>query len=427
MLSRTTALPRSRIGRFFLPVAFSRSVQSIHCRGAQMVDNDPTAKSMLTFQHITPYTRAIRAVYTSAMQTSRLKAAIPKVDAVLEGLIDVIEERRRDGSVDLQELCVKLTLDAIGTVALDTNLGGLDGSRHLQEAMIDVGHVMSRTAADPLKRMYYKLFPNSEGARHRRATIDRLSDEWKKLVAAVMEKEDPVDGDEPMWYALKNTIDPDTGAPLTDREMISEIGTIIMAGMHTTGHQLAWTLAYLAAHDHVTDKLLAELRENGLCGSPSVDVDFELLGKLSYLNAVIKEGMRIAHVIMVHINRVVVEDMAIMGYRIPKGTFLCVPGNRWIGADEDWEDHEAFRPERWLSGEDVSKKRYFPFLYGPRDCAGQKLAMLEMRMAIIRLVTRYRFGLKKPIGELTNKTRSGISTEAIGGIWMDVVPRAVAT
>ena len=402
-------------------------MQSIPCRGVQMIGNDPTAKSMLMFQHITPYTKAIRAVYASAMQTSRLKTAIPKIDTALEGMIDVIEKRRRDGAVDLQELCVKLTLDAIGAVALDINLGGLDGSRHLQEAMIDVGHVMSNAVADPLKRMYYKLFPHSEGAKHRRATINRLSDEWKKLVEAVREKEDPVDGDEPMWYTLRNTIDPDTGALLTDKEMISEIGTIIMAGMHTTGHQLAWILAYLAAHDRVTDKLLEELRENGLCDSPSVDVDFEVLGKLSYLNAVIKEGMRIAHVVLLHINRVVVEDTVIMGYRVPKGTRLRIPGNRWIGADEDWEDHQAFRPERWLSGEDTSKKRYFPFSYGPRDCAGQKLAMLEMRMAIIRLMTRYRFGLKKPLGELTSKTRSGLSTEAIGGIWLDVVPRAAST
>ena len=395
-----------------------------------MVGNDPTAKSMLGSQRITPYTRAIRAVYTSAMQTNRLKTAIPKVDAVLDALIDVIEKRRGGGgggAVDLQEVCVKMTLDAIGTVALDTNLGGLDGSRHLYEAIIDVGHVMSQTAGDPLKRMYYKLFPHSEGAQNRLATIDRLSNEWKKLVKAVREKEDPVDGEEPMWYTLRNVIDPDTGAPLNDKGMISEIGTMVMAGMHTTGHQLAWILAYLAAHDHVTDRLLKELRENGLYGSHSVDVDFEILGKLSYLNAVIKEGMRIAHIIMVHINRVVAEDMVIMGYRVPKGTFLCIPGNRWIGADQDWKDHEAFRPERWLSGEDLSNKRYFPFLYGPRDCAGQKLAMLEMRMAIIRLITRYRFRLKKPLSELTNKTKSGISTEAIGGIWMDVSPRTVST
>ena len=393
---------------------------------AQMLGGDPKIESLLTLPHITPYTKAIRSVYAAAMQTKSLRKTIPKIDSVMDGLIAVIEEKRNSGPVDLQDLCVKLTLDAIGIVALDIHLGGLDGSTHLHEAILDSGLVFMQMRLDPVKQMYYKLFPFSKGAKMQRKVANRLLDEWKKLAKAVREKEDPTDGEEHMWYALRNTVDPDTGALLSDKELAAEIATVVAAGMYTTGHQLAWILAYLAEHDEIVNRLLEEFRDHQLFGPHSRDVDFEILGQLSYLNATVKEGMRVAHINYLHGYRITEEDTVVMGYRIPKGTELCVAGNRWIGADEDWSDPEVFRPERWLTGEDLSKKRYFPFGYGPRDCSGQKLAMLEMRMAIIRLITQYQFRLKKPLSELTQKTRSGIGTEAVDGIWMEVTPRSLS-
>ena len=392
-----------------------------------MLGGDPKIKSLLTLQHITPYTKAIRSVYAAAMQTSRLKKAIPKIDLVMDRLIAVIEEKRSSGPVDLQDLCVRLSLDVIGIVALDIHLGGLDGSTRLHEAILDAGIVVSQVCMDLPKQMYYKFFPFSKGAQMQRKTVNRLLDEWKKLAKAVREKEDPVDGEEPMWYTLRNTIDPDTGAPLGDKELTTEIATVVIGGMYTTGHQLAWILAYLAADDEIVNRLLEELHDYGLFGPHGQNVDIEILGQLSYLNAIVKEGMRIAHITFLHGFRITKEDTVIMGYRIPKGTELGVPGNRWVGADEDWSDPWVFRPERWLTGEDLSRKRYFPFSYGPRDCAGQKLAMLEMRMAIIRLIKRFRFRLKKPLSELTQRTRSGFSTEAVDGIWVEVSPRSPST
>ena len=342
----------------------------------------------------------------------------------MDSLIAVIEEKRNSGPVDLQDLCVKLTLDTIGIAALDIHLGGLDGSTRLPEAILDAGLVFMQIDLDPLKQMYYKLFPFCKGAQMQRKIANRLLDEWKKLAKAVREKEDPADGDEPMWFSLRNTVDPDTGALLSDKKLIAEIATVVAAGMHTTGHQLAWILAYLVEHDEIVNRLLEEFRDHQLFGPHSQDVDFETLGQLSYLNATVKEGMRVAHIHYLYGTRVTEEDTVVMGYRIPKGTEFGVAGNRWIGVDEDWSDPEVFRPERWLNGEDLSKKRYFPFGYGPRDCVGQKLAMLEMRMAIVRLITRYQFRLKKPLSELNQKTRSGISTEAVDGIWMEVTPRS---
>ena len=136
----------------------------LHPSATQILGNDPKTKSLMDLQHNTPYARVIRSVYAAAMQTSRLRKALPKIDLVTDRLIAVIEEKRSSGPVDLQDLCSRLTLDVIGIVALDIHLGGLDGSTRLHEAILDAGFVFSQISQDPLKQMYYKFFPFSKGA-----------------------------------------------------------------------------------------------------------------------------------------------------------------------------------------------------------------------------------------------------------------------
>jgi len=70
----------------------------------------------------TPYVKAVRKFYAAAFQTKNLKVAMGQMDAVIECLIDTIEERRETSPVDVQPLFVKMAVDVIGVVAFDMNL-----------------------------------------------------------------------------------------------------------------------------------------------------------------------------------------------------------------------------------------------------------------------------------------------------------------
>ena len=139
--------------------------------------------------------------------------------------------------------------------------------------------------------------------------------------------------------------------------------------------------------------------------------------------AVVKEGMRSAHVAATTISRQLCKDATILGYRVPKGSTMIIPPPRWMNSKADWGDPEVFRPERWLADEDMTQKFYIPFSCGPRDCIGQKLAVLEMRLAVVRLVQRYRFSSVRPVEEVLKDSRSGLVIEAAGGVWLHVEPR----
>ena len=389
----------------------------------QMLGNKSSAKCLVHTLKLTPYVKAMKKVYATGFQSSTLKGAVPKVHDVLDKMVEIIEQQRCNGAVDLQTLCVKMTLDIIGVVAFDMNLGGLDGKGALYQGIIDAGYYATSQFNNPFRMLYNKLFPSSKTAQEDRKIQDELTAEYDKLTKEIIAREDASSEGEPLWLGLKRFIDPETGEPLTYDSLLTEVALVVISGMDTTGHQLAWILAILASNPEKAEELVEELKSHGLCGQDSRTVTFDDLAELPYLTAVIKEGMRIAHVVFGAFFRSVPHDMTILGYRVPAGTRIMFPSTRNMCTEAEWGDPDVFRPERWLSDEDMSQKLYLGFSFGPRDCIGQKLAMMEMRMGLIRLVSKYKFSPTVPLADLMNNVRNGAAIEAKNGIFLNVSPR----
>ena len=389
-----------------------------------MLGNKALAKCITNTAELTPYVKAVRKVYATGLQSNVLKAAVPRVHGVLDKMNEIIEQQRSTGgAVELQALCVKMTLDVIGVVAFDTTLGGLDGGSALYQGIIDVGHYLSTQSLNPFKALYRTLFPNSKVAQEYRASLHQLTAEYDKLTKEIIAREDAPGEDEPIWAGLKRFIDPETGEPLLYDSFLTEVALVVMSGMDTTGHQLAWILALLASNPDKVEKLMEELKSRGLSGENARNATFADLAELPYLTAIIKEGMRIAHAVFGPFIRSVPHDMSILGYRVPAGTVIIFPSTRLMCAEAEWGDPDVFRPERWLSGEDMSQKLCLGFSYGPRDCIGQRLAMMEMRMAVIRLVAKFKFSATVPFDDLMNKVSNGVAIEAKDGVWLNVAER----
>ena len=352
-----------------------------------------------------------------------MKAAVPKVHVVLDKMVDIIEQQRCNGAVDFQALCVRTTLDIIGVVAFDMNLGGLDDSKELYQEIIDVGHYMTTKLYNPFRILYHKLLPATKAARAIKKMHEKLAAAWDRMAKEIIAREDTYAEGEPMWIGLKRFVDPETGEKLPYDSFLAEVASVVVAGMDSTGHQLAWILALLASNPDKAEKLVEELTIHGLCGKNARRSTYGDLAELPYLTAVIKEGMRIVHTLFSATFRMVSHDMTILGYHVPAGTRIMFPSTRNMCTEAEWGDPDVFRPERWLSDEDMSQKLYLGFSFGPRDCIGQKLAMMEMRMGLIRLVSKYKFSPTVPLADLMNNVRNGAAIEAKNGIFLNVSPR----
>ena len=382
---------------------------------------------MLLIPNPTPYVKKIRRVYASAFLGSHLKRIVPKLNSALDKMLEILESHRKTGGpIDMQQLCIRLTLDAIGIVAFETNLGGLDGSRTLCQLLNEASCIAFDRLTNPYKRLKCKLFPHCAEAQKDNAALHALTAEWVRLTRDILSRDDPPDGETPLWFGLKQLADPSAAEPLEFERLRGEVASVVIAGMDTTGHQLCWTLALLASCPDAMQTLLEEFKGRGLYGEAAKKVSYEDLGEMPYLAAVIKESMRMAYV-LTGAMRETPCDMTILGYRIPKGTYLSFPGNRWLDAKDEWGDPEVFRPGRWLEEKDISQRYYLGFAYGPRDCAGQKLAMLEMRVALIRLLGAYQFSLTVPFDKLMDDSRNGIAIRVENGMWFHITPRSQMT
>lgn len=133
-------------------------------------------------------------------------------------------------------------------------------------------------------------------------------------------------------------------------------------------------------------------------------IPYSKVANLPYLDAVIKESMRMHPAVGMLLERVVPEGGLTLsdGRTIPAGTIVGL--NPWVighTCDVFGEDLESFKPERWLRGDGESEKDYqdraqamraadLSFGAGNRVCIGRNMALVEMYKIIPTLLTKYK-------------------------------------
>jgi len=202
---------------------------------------------------------------------------------------------------------------------------------------------------------------------------------------------------------IANQADPEKVTPA--HVFLIGMGNII-AGSDTTAVSLSTILYNLLKYPHTMKKLrqeIADFEDQGRCGKP--DVSFRQSQDMPYLQAVIKEALRICPATGLPLWRVVPEGGAeICGHYFPAGTTVGI--NTWCAhynEDVFGPDAAIFRPESWLETEENGRERinnmeayYMPFGLGSRTCIGRHISFLEMSKLIPQIVRDFDFELKDP-------------------------------
>ncbi|TGJ78464.1 hypothetical protein E0Z10_g10302 [Xylaria hypoxylon] len=183
---------------------------------------------------------------------------------------------------------------------------------------------------------------------------------------------------------------------MSEKEMMSQTPSLIIAGSETTATSLSGTTWFLLKHPECMAKLQEEVRG----AFTSVD---EITGdstvNLRYLHGVIEESLRMFPPIPFSLPRHS-PGAVIDGHYIPEGTVVAVAAMSLPRDPRYWQDAESFRPERWVGdGFNDQKKASQPFSTGPRGCLGINLAYLEMRLTLAKLVWLYDWELAEPRDE----------------------------
>ena len=186
---------------------------------------------------------------------------------------------------------------------------------------------------------------------------------------------------------LMESIDPETGQGMNERELLDEILTLVVAGHETTASALNWTWWLLTRHPEVERRLLDEHDRVGDLGLASYD-DLE---RLPCTLAAIQESMRLYPPGWLLTRRSIGPDR-LGGYAVPPGTDVFISPFMVHRHPAIWDNATSFDPDRFGAGRAEGRHRfaYIPFAAGPRHCIGENLATFEMVLHLNGALRRFR-------------------------------------
>lgn len=308
--------------------------------------------------------------------------------------------------VDIADSITHLTLDIIGECAFSCDIGAQRQGRRSEyvNAIYEASDLIYARSFKPLHAndwIYYNL--TAEGKRFAKV-CEMIHELPTKVILerrAALEKkfkEEDYESIDDMLQQTDQKLDfldillCSTGAdgqPLPYQEILDEVNTFMFEGHDTTSAGLLWALYLTATHKDVEAKVYDEVKQVfGDNDEPTTDD----LKSLRYTKSVLEEALRLYPPVPV-IARRMDEDLEIDGYVLPKGIDVIVHPFIMHRQPDVWEDPEAFRPERFAKENRIRRDGFFdyvPFSAGPRNCIGQRFAMMEEQTVVSMIMKRYR-------------------------------------
>ncbi|XP_051044465.1 1,25-dihydroxyvitamin D(3) 24-hydroxylase, mitochondrial [Phodopus roborovskii] len=174
---------------------------------------------------------------------------------------------------------------------------------------------------------------------------------------------------------------------LSKKELYAAVTELQLAAVETTANSLMWILYNLSRNPQVQQRLLLEI-QSMLPGNQMPRA--EDVRNMPYLKACLKESMRLSP--SVPFTTRTLDQPTVLGeYALPKGTVLML-NTQVLGSSEDnFEDANQFKPERWLQKErKINPFAHLPFGLGKRMCIGRRLAELQLHLALCWIIQKYK-------------------------------------
>lgn len=318
--------------------------------------------------------------------------------------------------MDLARKAQYLTLDIIGDIAFGSDFGHLTQDADVHEyikrteasmpamMVVSVLPVLARLMQSPLLRRFMpsendphgfgKFIGYVERKRRRKIHIlhciknaadGRPKNSVAKRVVAERLGPNGIDRKDMLGSFLKHG--------LSREEAEGEALVNVIAGSDTTATAIRTTMLYLMSSPQAYRKLAHEIRTAAANGQISSPITDEEARTLPYLQAVIKEGMRVFPPVTGLMPTVVPPGGdVIRGIPVPEGTEI---GWSAFGVQHNKGlyglDAETFRPERWLEAKDehllqeMTSTWELVFKYGKWQCLGRAVALLELNKIFVEV------------------------------------------
>ncbi|XP_059485467.1 probable cytochrome P450 CYP44 [Neocloeon triangulifer] len=336
-----------------------------------------------------------KASQQQLLKPNHINQFLPSVEKVSQILIDELRARRdKDGAVEnFYTLIAKWYLEISGAIMFEKPLGALNGNlreqdeaREWVQANIDIFRLNSKLkVASPL----FKVFPIKPWRQLVRAEEKFHHFVEKYLVDALgkIEQLANAGGLDGKFNFLTTMLSKEQ---ISRKDMVFFIHSMFSEGLATVPSTMQSCIYSLMKHPVVQEKLYDEIRQNV---DLLQEITPEILDKLSYTKAVIKETFRMFP-LGTELSRVAQKTLVLGGYEIPPGTVIDLNHSSLLRSEKYFPEPNKFIPERWLRGDEQATQNAIlltPFGHGARMCVGRRFSQQAMHAGLARLVQRFKF------------------------------------
>ncbi|KAK1433539.1 hypothetical protein QVD17_10450 [Tagetes erecta] len=400
---------------------------------------------MFGFTPYGQYWRDIRRIVSlellSSSRLDQLKhVRISELDNWIKNLYEVWREKRDDEGkvlVEMKKWFGEYSMNVILRMVAGKRYSGAKNSeeekemKRCREVMREFFHLMGLfVAADALPFLGWLDLGGHEKTMRRVAReIDDMAGRWLKEHRSKRKLEE---GDEEKDFmdVMISAVETQRLTEYDSDTIIKSTAMVLIASSaDTTSVMLTWVLSLLLNNPHSLKKVQEEL--DAVVGRDG-QVSESNIANLVYLQAVVKETLRLYPAGRLGGTRQFSEDCIVAGYHVPKGTWLLV--NLWkLQQDpEIWTNPSEFRPERFLDEKHKNidlKGAHFeliPFGAGRRSCPGTTLAIQVLHLVLATLL--HHFNITTPGGAPVDMTETpGLTNAKVSPLEVLLSPRASST
>jgi len=303
---------------------------------------------------------------------------------------------RREEVLDIDAELMRYTVDITTVLAFGQDLNTIEhGNGELQRHIQHAFDMLFRRMLVPIPYWRWVKLPADRALDRSLVALHRAAEGFVERARRQLDA-NPELAEEPENLLQGMLAAQHREGKFSDREIIGNAITLLLAGEDTTAHSMAWTLWFLATRPESQERWREEALD-ALDGE-LVPTAYESVEQLPFGEAALREAMRLKPVAP-WTGFDAIEETTIMGVHIPKGTKLVVLLRQASLHDSGIERATEFDPDRWLADETApDQSAFLAFGAGPRFCPGRNLAFLEAKAALATIAASFELELDETAG-----------------------------
>ncbi|EDO46449.1 predicted protein, partial [Nematostella vectensis] len=335
----------------------------------------------------------VRTTVSPIFSAHKMKMVLPLMNNSCDIMMSKLQQAAEKGEpFNMYRMGQSLTMDFILRIVF-----GIESS--VQHNYDDPAFVAARSALEastfqkiagavvgmmpkPIKKMFSRVFFS-----HTKELVEMT----EKVIAAKKTQENSTRKDI-LDLMLEAMIDDETKKKrMTEAEIIAQCLIFMIAGYEGTNSALTFICYNLATNPDIQEKLQQEI--DSVWTDADQVLSYDILNELSYLDMVVSETLRMYPPGM--LTRAVTQDCVIQGRRFRKGNAILMDVYSLHHDPELWPEPERFNPERFTAEAKQSRNpcAYLPFSAGPRNCVGMRFSLMELKLALTRILKKYSFAV----------------------------------